>query len=99
MTLHKFGEQIKNHWEAGVQCQAVLDRHRQVIGQLGSSKRTKCPALPFGLDSMDRVLPNGGLVADGLHEIAGGESGAVHGAAAILFAALQRAPAAKPSGG
>ena len=45
------------------------------------------PTLPFGVAVIDRVLPEGGLVRGALHEIAGGGSGAVDGAAAALFAA------------
>jgi protein ImuA len=44
-------------------------------------------ALSFGLDEIDRVLPGGGLASGALHEVAGGGNGAVHGAAAALFAA------------
>jgi hypothetical protein len=43
--------------------------------------------LPFGLEEIDSRLPQGGLVLGALHELAGGGPGAVHGAAAALFAA------------
>ncbi|NEK71129.1 MAG: damage-inducible mutagenesis protein, partial [Xanthomonas perforans] len=43
--------------------------------------------LPFGVLAIDAVLPGGGLARGALHEIAGGGSGTVDGAAAALFAA------------
>lgn len=45
------------------------------------------PVLPFGVAAIDAHLPQGGLSRGALHEIAGGGLGAVHGAAAALFAA------------
>jgi hypothetical protein len=42
----------------------------------------------FGVHAIDARLPQGGLVLGALHEVAGGGgNGAVHGAAAALFAA------------
>lgn len=43
--------------------------------------------VPFGIKSIDRVLPGGGLALGCLHEVAGGGNGAIDGAAAALFAA------------
>jgi len=43
--------------------------------------------LPFGIPTIDRALPEGGLPQGALHECAGGDLGAVHGAAAALFVA------------
>jgi protein ImuA len=43
--------------------------------------------LPFGIKELDRHLPGGGLALGALHEVAGGGNGAIHGAAAALFAA------------
>ena len=43
--------------------------------------------LPFGLPELDRRLPGGGLALGCLHEVAGGGSGALDGAAAACFAA------------
>ncbi|WP_132960413.1 ImuA family protein [Rhizobium sp. BK251] len=51
----------------------------------GVAKRREC--LPFGTPAIDAVLPAGGLAHGALHEIAGGGSGTVDGAAAALFAA------------
>ncbi len=39
------------------------------------------------MTEIDRVLPGGGLAMGALHEVAGGGSGAIDGAAAALFAA------------
>ncbi len=70
-----------------MQDQALLQRLRKDIERLGLSSRAQTHALAFGIDSIDRILPGGGLALDSLHEIAGGASGAIHGAATILFAA------------
>jgi protein ImuA len=43
--------------------------------------------LPFGIPMLDRRLPQGGLALGCLHEVAGGGSAAVDGAAAAGFAA------------
>lgn len=43
--------------------------------------------LPFGVPSLDRKLPGGGLALGCLHEVAGGGNGAVDGAAAACFVA------------
>ena len=64
----------------------VIDQLRQRIERLEGPCRPR-DVLAFGLDVIDRVLPDGGLAFGALHEIAGGGNGAVHGAAAALFAA------------
>jgi protein ImuA len=64
----------------------VIDQLRQRIERLEDPCRRR-DVLAFGLDAIDRVLPDGGLAFGALHEIAGGGNGAVHGAAAALFAA------------
>ena len=64
----------------------VIDQLRQRIERLAAPRRRR-DALAFGLGAIDRVLPDGGLAFGALHEVAGGGNGAVHGAAAALFAA------------
>jgi len=44
------------------------------------------PALPFGIEEIDRRPPGGGLALGCLHEVAGGGSGTIDGAAAAAFA-------------
>lgn len=65
----------------------VLADLRQRISAMegGPAKRAGC--LPFGVPEIDEVLPGGGLQLGALHEVAGGGSGTVDGAAAALFAA------------
>ncbi|MBV2149950.1 damage-inducible protein [Sphingobium sp. AS12] len=60
---------------------------RAQIARFESGSRARCGALPFGLETIDRKIPGGGLALGALHEVAGGGNGAVHGAAAALFAA------------
>lgn len=60
---------------------------RARISQLeGEGARTR-EVLPFGIPSLDRRLPGGGLALGCLHEVAGGGNGAVDGAAAASFVA------------
>lgn len=66
---------------------SALDAVRERIRSIESAARTDHGSLPFGLDSIDRRIPGGGLAFGCLHEVAGGGNGAVHGAAAALFAA------------
>lgn len=60
---------------------------RERIAKIESHGRRVCGVLPFGLATLDGKVPGGGLQLGALHEIAGGGNGAVHGAAAALFAA------------
>jgi protein ImuA len=64
----------------------VIAELRERIKRLAAPRRGR-EGLPFGLNEIDRVLPRGGLASGALHEVAGGGNGAVHGAAAALFAA------------
>ncbi|MEE2861627.1 MAG: damage-inducible protein [Pseudomonadota bacterium] len=60
---------------------------RARIAQLEGDGRRVQGVLPFGLDALDRRLPQGGLAFGALHEVAGGGNGTVDGAAAACFAA------------
>lgn len=83
-AAHK--NKARTHWEADVRNEALLRKLRDDMNRVGA-KRADVPTLPFGLDPVDSTLPGGGLALASLHEVAGGAAGAVHGAAAILFAA------------
>ena len=65
----------------------VIAELRERIRRLEGGTGRERSVLPFGLSSMDRRLPGGGLALGALHEVAGGGNGAVDGAAAGLFAA------------
>jgi protein ImuA len=58
-------------------------RIRRLEGTAGRRRSVQ----PFGIQAIDRHLPGGGLALGTLHEVAGGGDGAIHGAAAALFAA------------
>lgn len=64
---------------------AVLDGLREKIGRLDRGSMRDRIALPFGLETIDRHLPGGGLMRGTLHEISGGGDDYTHGAAAALF--------------
>lgn len=70
-----------------------MDTHRQIealreqIRQIEKPDRRLRRSLPFGVRPMDERLPGGGLSFGALHEVAGGGNGAIHAAAAALFAA------------
>lgn len=66
---------------------AQLCALRDQIARIESRGKRACGVLPFGIDTVDRKVPGGGLALGALHEVAGGGNGAVHGAAAALFAA------------
>ena len=66
---------------------SALDAVRDRIRSIESAARKIHGALAFGVDAIDTRLPQGGLARGALHEVAGGGNGAVHGAAAALFAA------------
>ena len=67
--------------------QAVIETLRARIRAIESGARTSRGVLPFGVDALDKALPEGGLALGALHEVAGGGAGAIDGAAAALFAA------------
>jgi protein ImuA len=69
------------------QSAATLESLRARIAAVESARRDSRAALPFGVDVIDMQLPAGGLRLGALHEVAGGGSGAVNGAAAVLFVA------------
>ncbi|TGN67983.1 damage-inducible protein [Paracoccus liaowanqingii] len=60
---------------------------RARIAHLEGAEMHAREVLPFGVDMLDRRLPQGGLARGCLHEVAGGGGGAVDGAAAACFAA------------
>ena len=66
---------------------AAVEALRERIRCLEGRARHRRAILPFGIKAIDERLPEGGLVLGALHEVAGGENGAVDGAAAALFAA------------
>lgn len=65
----------------------ALEAVRERVRQIEASDRVAHGTLPFGVGELDTRLPGGGLARGALHEVAGGGNGAVHGAAAALFAA------------
>ncbi|SCB37501.1 ImuA family protein [Rhizobium hainanense] len=65
----------------------VLADLRERISALEGGAAKQAGYLPFGVPEVDGVLPGGGLAHGALHEFAGGGSGTVDGAAAVLFAA------------
>ena len=65
----------------------VLDDLRARIARIEHAGRPDRGVMPFGVREVDARLPQGGLACGALHEVAGGGVGAVHGAAAVLFAA------------
>lgn len=72
----------------------IIQELRDRIRRIERAERPLHAVLPFGVAALDARLPGGGLAAGALHEVAGGGLGAVHGAAAALFAAgiLARRP-------
>lgn len=60
---------------------------RDSIRRLENGATRNWPYLPFQVEDIDRKLPGGGLALGCLHEVAGGGSGAIDGAAAAAFAA------------
>jgi protein ImuA len=53
----------------------------------GLEGRRARAVLPFGVEAIDRHLPDGGLLCGAVHEVTGAADGAVDGAAAALFCA------------
>lgn len=66
---------------------SALEELRVQIARLEGGHRGNRHVLPFGLPAVDARLPHEGLALGALHEVAGGNLGAVHGAAAALFTA------------
>lgn len=66
---------------------AIVEALRAEIERIEANGRPRKGILPFGVETVDRRLPGGGLVLGALHEVAGGGDGAVDGAASALFAA------------
>jgi protein ImuA len=64
-----------------------IEELRERIQRLEGAAGHRRLVLPFGIKELDRHLPGGGLALGALHEVAGGGNGAIHGAAAALFAA------------
>jgi protein ImuA len=60
---------------------------RERIAAIESGRRLTRATLAFGLETVDSRLPGGGLSLGALHEVAGGGTGTVDGAAAALFVA------------
>ena len=65
----------------------IVESLRARIQRLEGDPALGREVLPFGIEEIDRRLPGGGLALGALHEVAGGGNGAIHGAAAALFAA------------
>ncbi|WP_158912726.1 ImuA family protein [Caulobacter sp. S45] len=65
----------------------AFDALRTEIAKIEAGGRVGKGVLPFGVADLDARLPGGGLPLGALHEVAGGGSGAVDGAASALFAA------------
>ena len=66
---------------------SALESLRTQVRQVEGRHWRAPTVLPFGLATVDSRLPGGGLPRGALHEVAGGENGAIDGAAAALFAA------------
>jgi protein ImuA len=64
-----------------------IEELRESIQRLEGAAGRRRLVLPFGIKAIDQHLPGGGLALGALHEVAGGGNGAIHGAAAALFAA------------
>ena len=69
------------------QLTSVIDDLRARIERLETVSPRLHAVLSFGVPAIDDWLPRGGLALGCLHEVAGGGEGAIHGAAAALFAA------------
>ncbi|MBY3568646.1 ImuA family protein [Rhizobium laguerreae] len=71
---------------SAVRANVIADLRERISSIEGHAAR-KVGCLEFGVPEIDGVLPGGGLSHGALHEIAGGGSGTVDGAAAALFVA------------
>lgn len=65
----------------------AIEHLRIQLGQLGYSHNPMHGTLPFGVEAIDAVLPEGGIAFGAFHEVTEGDSGETHCAAATLFAA------------
>jgi protein ImuA len=65
----------------------VLTALRERVQRLEPGAARHRSVLPFGIEPIDRHLPDGGLALGALHEVAGVGHGAVDGAVAALFTA------------
>jgi protein ImuA len=65
----------------------VLTALRERIQRLEGGAARHRTVLPFGIKAIEQHLPEGGLALGALHEVAGGSSGAIDGAASALFTA------------
>lgn len=66
---------------------SALASLRAQVRQIEGRHRHASTVLPFGLAEVDSRLPDGGLALGALHEVAGGDKGAIDGAGAALFTA------------
>jgi protein ImuA len=71
---------------SAVHANVIADLRERISSIEGHAAR-KVGCLEFGVPEIDKVLPGGGLSHGALHEVAGGGSGTVDGAAAALFVA------------
>ena len=62
--------------------QPSIESLRARIRQIETREPSGSSVLPFGCPEIDTRLPGGGLALAALHEVAGGGSGTVDGAAA-----------------
>jgi len=65
----------------------AMDALRAKIEGIEASRKRVKDVLPFGVEAVDSRLPGGGLALGALHEVAGGGTGVIDGAAAALFVA------------
>jgi hypothetical protein len=65
----------------------VLTALRERVQHLEREAARHRSVLPFGIETIDRHLPEGGLALGALHDVAGGGNLAIDGAAAALFTA------------
>jgi protein ImuA len=65
----------------------ALTELRERIQRLEQGATRPWSVLPFGIETIDRHLPEGGLALGALHGVAGGGNGAIDGTAAALFTA------------
>jgi protein ImuA len=66
---------------------SVLTALRERVQRLERGTTHNWSVLPFGIDTIDQHLPEGGLALGALHEVIGGRNGAINDAAAALFTA------------